>query len=248
MKIHRVIFVLILAWASNVSGQDYLEIYSRGSLAVQLANCVEGEQLLNEALKLKSKGDMKRNYFPHYYLAVCALERDDLEAAKTLGKQAEGSGISFSALAKDYSKFKSKLQAKLKEPKQQKLVLVVVVNTENKVKNLSTEQLQQIFRGEMKTWEDGTPIIPVLAPQGSTENRVFLAAMGNMDEKTLAALYETAKTTPPTMIEKNEWILRYVFSNPGAIAFYPNSSSLQQVKVITVDGKNPTDNGYPITQ
>src|SRR6187549_2297286 len=112
MKIVFVIFIISLGLGQVAFCDDYLDIYSRGSLAVQLGNCTEGEQLLQEALKINPKGDPRRNYYPHYFLAICALQRGELEQAQKLSKQAEGSGISFSSLAKEYSKFKKDLQAR----------------------------------------------------------------------------------------------------------------------------------------
>ena len=246
MKILAPVFVLWLAAGTALEAQDYMERYGRGALAVGLGNCDEGETLLQEAVKINPKDDFRKNYFPHYYLAECALNRNDLELAKKLAKQAEGSGISFSALAKDYSRFKSKLQAKLKEPKQEKMVLAVVVNSENSLKDISLEDLRKIYTGEKKTWDNGSAVVPLMGPEGSAENRAFLSTVCNTDEKGLAGLWTSLKLSPPARIEKNEWILRYVFSNAGAIAFYPGNASLQQVKVIRVDGKEPSDPAYPI--
>lgn len=247
MKIPALVFVILLSVATAVGAQDYMAQYSRGSLAVGIGNCDEGETLLQEAVKLNPKDDFRKNYFPHFYLAVCALNRNDLELAKKLSKQAEGSGISFSPLAKEYSKFKSQLQAKLKEPvKQQKTVLAVVVNSENPLKDISLEDLRKIYTGEMRKWENGSPVVPVMGPEGSAENRAFLSTVCSTDEKGLKTLWTSQKGVPPSMIEKNEWILRFVFSNPGAIAFHPSDASMQQVKVIRVDGKEPTDPEYPL--
>src|SRR5262249_1370168 len=155
--------------------------------------------------------------------------RNDLEAAKKYCKMAEGSGISFSSLAKDYSKFKSQLDQKMKAPQQQKLTLAVVVNTENPIDNITLDDLRKIFKGEKKTWDNGTAAVPVLGPEGSQENSVFLQLVCGSDEKGLNEGWKALKETPPTRIEKNEWILRFVFSNPGAVAFYPAGGAMQQV-------------------
>lgn len=246
MKWLAPIFVLLFACLTPALAQDYMDSYNRGSLAVQLGNCAEGESLLQDALKINPKGDFRKNYFPHYYLAICAVEHNDMEAAKKYSKQAEGSGISFSSLAKDYSKFKSQLQQRLKEPKQEKLVLAVVVNTENSIDNITLEDLRKIYKGEKKTWDNGTTIIPVLGPEGSRENSVFLQLVSGTDEKGLQELWKAQKATPPARIEKNEWILRFVFSNPGAIAFFPATGTMQQVKAIKVDGRQSADPDYSI--
>lgn len=246
MKIPAQGFVILFCAVTAVGAQDYIAQYSRGSLAVGIGNCDEGETLLQEAIKLNPKDDFRKNYFPHFYLAVCALNRNDLELAKKLSKQAEGAGISFSPLAKEYSKFKGQLQAKFKEPKQLRMVLAVVVNSENPLKDISLEDLRKIYTGEKKTWENGSPVVPVMGPEGSTENRTFLSTVCSTDEKGLKTLWTSLKAAPPSMIEKNEWILRFVFTNPGAIAFYPSDASMQQVKVIRVEGKEPTDPAYPV--
>lgn len=248
MKILAVVFVFVFSFSAFIRAADYLDDYNRGSLAIQLGNCDEGEPLIQQALKVNSKGDFRKNYFPQYFLAVCAMSRNDLDAAQKLSKQAEGSGISFSSMAKEYAKFKTQLQARLKEPKSQKLVLAVVVNSENSISDITRQDLCKIYRGERKTWDNGTPIVPVLGPAGSAENRAFLSSICGLDEKALNALWQAQNATPPSMIEKKEWILRFVFSNPGAIAFYPVDGSTQQVKVINVDGKQASDASYPIVE
>ena len=247
MKIVVLVFVLFPLIGGMLGAQDYMDQYNRGSLAVGIGNCDEGEALLQEAIKANSKDDFRKNYFPHYYLAVCAMNRNDLELAQKLSKQAAGSGIAFSSLAKEYSKFKSQLEAKLKAPREQATMLAVVVNTENAVQDITLEDLRKIYTGEKRTWGDGTSIVPVMGPEGSPENRSFLSALGNLDEKGIKAAWETLKLTPPSRIEKNEWVLRYVFSNPGAIAFCPTSGAMQQVKVVRVEGKEPSDPAYPIS-
>lgn len=240
---------ILVVWIFTMPafGVDYMDQYNRGSLAIQLGNCEEGEPLMQEVLKINSKGDFRKNYFPQYYLAVCALNRDEPQEAQKLAKQAEGGGIAFSGLAKEYSKFKTQLQAKLKESKSGKMVLVVIVHPDNAVNDITREKLCRIYKGEEKTWEDGVAIQPALYAASSSENRIFLKSVCAMDEKAIIDLWQNQDKTPPSAIEKTEWILRFVFSNPGAIAFYPAGAAAKQVKVIRVEGKESTDPAYPIS-
>jgi hypothetical protein len=108
------------------------------------------------------------------------------------------------------------------------------------------DDLRKIYTGEKKSWADGSTVIPVLGPEGSEENRAFLTLVCGMDEKALIELWKSKNATPPSRVEQKEWILRFVFTNPGAIAFYP-SASVQQVKAILVDGKESSDSSYPVT-
>lgn len=241
------VFLVWILCAAPAFGVDYLDQYNHGSLAIQLGNCDEGEPLVQEALKINSKGDFRKNYFPQYFLAICAMNRDELVEAQKLGKQAEGSGIAFSGLAKNYSKFKADLQAKLKESKSGKMVLMVAVHSANAITDISKEKLCLIYKGEEKTWEDGAAIQPALYAASSAENRAFLKSVCGIDEKAMMESWQAHNQNPPPRIEKTEWILRFVFSNPGSIAFFPAGSDAKQVKVIRVDGKESSDPGYPIS-
>lgn len=247
-RVNAILTLTFLSFSAFCFSQDYYDYYQKGALAIELGNCNEGDALIREALKLKPKGDMRKDYFPHYYLAICALERNSLEEAQKFAKQAEGSGISFSARARNYATFKKQLQAKLKEPPQPAMELVVLVNSANSIENLSIDELCNIYKGEKRKWNDGADVIPVLLAKGSAENKFFISKVCGITEKDIFEKWENIPggSNMLVVVNNSESALKYLQDHPGAIAFHSRTQQVEQTRAITVDGKKPDQDGYPL--
>jgi tetratricopeptide (TPR) repeat protein len=96
---------------------EWHKAYERGRDRIKSGNCSEGQALMQEALRGNSKADprtptygtMVIEYFPQYYLAICAVEAGRLQEAQRYLKESEGSRIKSSKLAGEYQNLKAKL-------------------------------------------------------------------------------------------------------------------------------------------
>lgn len=122
----RVIFVscLILAFCGSVFSMEWHEAYTKGQKAIDKGKCAEGVPLILQALSAKPKSDLKARpygtftfeYIPYFYLAKCAVESGDYEAAFKYTKAAEAGSVFSSAKASEYEQVKAKFQS-MQKPK-----------------------------------------------------------------------------------------------------------------------------------
>ncbi|MCI0411198.1 hypothetical protein L0222_00180 [bacterium] len=98
-------------------GLEWHKAYERGRDKIKSGDCAQGQPLMLEALRGNPKADprtptygtMVIEYFPQYYLAYCALEAGRIPEAQRYLKEAEGSRITSSKLAKEFDSLKARL-------------------------------------------------------------------------------------------------------------------------------------------
>jgi tetratricopeptide (TPR) repeat protein len=96
---------------------EWNKAYERGRDKIRSGDCAQGRPLMLEALRGNPKADprtptygtMVIEYFPQYYLAVCAVEAGKIQEAQRYLKEAEGSRIGSSKLAKDFDSLKAQV-------------------------------------------------------------------------------------------------------------------------------------------
>ena len=114
----------------------------------------------------------------------------------------------------------------------------VVVNKENKLAALSTDDLQRIFLGKKTLWETGTRIVPAMPEEESPPGAAFLA-------KTLQKSVSQFRTywkrllfsgggTVPKVFRTSGQILDLVARQPGGIGVVEASSLDDRVRVIEI--------------
>lgn len=123
--------------------------------------------------------------------------------------------------------------------------LAVIVNADNPVTELSSDELKRIFTGEVANWSElGGPNLPMevhIVKQGSATRKVFREVILQGED------YEGCTVTTPDAM-----VVSHVARNKGAIgqisfAFIKGKS---EVRPLIVDGQEPTVNNpdYPITR
>ena len=120
--------------------------------------------------------------------------------------------------------------------------MAVVVDKENTVENMPSTQLAKILRAEVKKWPDGREIILVLH-SASTGERTTLERLLKMSDSDLQALIAAHKNSLRTVASDAE-VLDLVESTPGGLGLVDVHSVNGSVKVVKVDGKFPTEEGY----
>src|SRR3989338_3628711 len=85
--------------------------------------------------------------------------------------------------------------------------VVVIVNSNNKVSELSIQDVRMIYKGEKKSWSDGSKISVFLPPWGSGEMQTMVESVFRcQDEPDVKKYYLTAifqqkiTTIPPSLI------------------------------------------------
>ncbi len=120
--------------------------------------------------------------------------------------------------------------------------MAVVVNQDNKVADISSVELANIFRSEMTKWPDGTPIVLILH-RNSSEEMQTLQHINKMSVTELKAHIASHKDAI-RLVDSDDVLLKLVEDTHGAIAMVGVRSINDRVKVVKVDGKLPLEAGY----
>jgi phosphate transport system substrate-binding protein len=121
--------------------------------------------------------------------------------------------------------------------------LAVIVNSQNKINNLSEAQLQDIFSGQIRNWEevggDNQPIIVVLpgSETGAYKNFECFA----MKRKELR--YDL-------MTDKSPMVIEVVKCLPNAVSFIAQGVAIKEkaIKRLKIDNVSPDNPMYPYFQ
>jgi hypothetical protein len=84
-----VIVAIIVVYSPLAFSKEWYEFYEDGKKAIEKGNCAQGEKDVKEAtrkkpgadLKARPYGTMTQEYIPYFYLAKCAVQREDYSAA-----------------------------------------------------------------------------------------------------------------------------------------------------------------------
>jgi ABC-type phosphate transport system substrate-binding protein len=129
------------------------------------------------------------------------------------------------------------------------LELAVIVNKENPIQNLSSEDLAKIFKQEKQYWDQGKKIYFLMQEAGSAEKEIVLRKIFKMDPEALKKFWLTLMfrgeiTSFPKTLSSNAAVKRFVGKSPASIGYIDASDVDDSVKTLRVDGKRPGDPGY----
>lgn len=161
-----------------------------------------------------------------------------------------GSGGGIKAVGSDEAKI-ARVARKLKEKEAPlgltytpfaKIPAVFCVNSSVTVDNLSSKQVTDIYAGVITDWQEvggnSEPIRLVRREDGDSTLDVLQKTFPGFKDITITEKSKTALKTSE-MVE-------IVTSKSGVIAFGPLDVALaKNLKVLKIDGKSPTDDGYP---
>ena len=121
--------------------------------------------------------------------------------------------------------------------------MAIIIHPSSKVKNLTLNQVREVFSGHVKNWKElggeDLPIVLVIPSKstGAHQNfkKLVMGPFELKDDLTASAAF--------TAVIGVEHI-------PGSISFIANSIATQHkaVSVASVDGRSPGDSGYPYHQ
>lgn len=119
---------------------------------------------------------------------------------------------------------------------------VIIVNKNNPITNISSQQLKHIYNGNMKLWDTRHIIVPVIFKESDPLTARFIKTLYGVDIEIWQGLWVQRMLAgiaqPPRQEKDSSSVISFVSSEPGAIGFVTRESLNNSVKVITVDGKS----------
>jgi hypothetical protein len=114
--------------------------------------------------------------------------------------------------------------------------LVVVLNAQSNVEQLSKTQVVNIFLGHSRELPNGVAANPVDLPFGAPEKATFYQLLVNKDLDQIAAYWSrlvfAGSTSPPVQASSVTDALQYVATHRGAIAYMDRRNADGRVKIV----------------
>ena len=128
----------------------------------------------------------------------------------------------------------------------------VIVGANARVSEVSMDVLKRVFALDTRHWEGGDPVAVLLPGSAQPAREVLLQRILHVDEPQLRQLilgkiYRGEITFPPRVPNSDRQAIEFVASAHNLVAIVPAEIvSGAQVRVLTIDGKRPGDEGYPL--
>lgn len=122
--------------------------------------------------------------------------------------------------------------------------VAVIVNQETKIDNLTIEQIQKIFTGEIKNWKevggDDAPIVVVSREEGSGTRGAFTEITGVTVKN--EAGQEIDNTTKDALVQGSTGaVMQTVATTPNTIGYVSMGSLSDTVKAVKVENVTPSE-------
>ena len=129
--------------------------------------------------------------------------------------------------------------------------IAIVVHKDTAVSNLSMSELRNIFLANQQFWSNRARIILLIRAPQSDERDYVLNTIYQMDEAQfrqywIAKMFRAEVPRGPKIVFSTDMTRDLVVAIPGSISFIRADQVSDAVKVVRVDGKLPSDEGYPL--
>lgn len=129
--------------------------------------------------------------------------------------------------------------------------LAIVVHKDTEVDNLSMYELRNIFLANQQFWPNRSRIILLVRAPESDERDFVLDSIYRMDEARfrqywIAKMFRAEVPRGPKIVFSTDMTLDLVVAIPGSISFMRADDVTDEIKLIRIDGKLPSDEGYPL--
>ncbi len=129
--------------------------------------------------------------------------------------------------------------------------IAIVVHKDTDVNDLSMTELRNIFLANQQFWSDRSRIILLVRAPQSDERDFVLDTIYQMDEAQfrqywIAKMFRAEVPRGPKIVFSTDMTLDLVVAIPGSISFIRADQATDAVKIVRVDGKLPSDEGYPL--
>jgi ABC-type phosphate transport system substrate-binding protein len=125
--------------------------------------------------------------------------------------------------------------------------VVIIVNKSNKIDNLTSKMVRQIFSGQTTKWPDGLPVQTMASSPDTPEHTIAISFLFGMTEVQYKKyLQDTGGAAEPHNAGSPQAVVNLVGLLPGAVSFARQSLVTPSVKVLKIDGLSPGSPGYPL--
>ena len=129
--------------------------------------------------------------------------------------------------------------------------VAVVVHTGVPADALTIDQLRQIFLAEQQYWPDKSRIVLLVRAATAYETDLVLNRIYRMDEHQfrqywIAKMFRAEVPSGPKIVLSTNMARELVSAIPGSITFMRADDVGTGMKVLRIDGKLPTEPGYPL--
>lgn len=129
--------------------------------------------------------------------------------------------------------------------------LAIVVHAGVPVSGLSFAELRRIFLGEQQYWPDRSKVTLLVRAPTAYERSLVLDRIYKMDEDRfrqywIGKMFRAEVAAGPKIVYSSEMAINLVSAIRGSITFVPLSAVTPDVKVLRIDGKLPSEPGYPL--
>ncbi len=123
--------------------------------------------------------------------------------------------------------------------------VVVIVNPQNTVSDLSAKELADMYKLDKTTWDSGGKIEVVNLKEADAIRKTFSEAILKKSSSDVERLYLkralSGKGQPPKVLGSSSEVKDFVKSNNNSIGYIDIKDADGSVKVLSVDGKKQID-------
>ena len=129
--------------------------------------------------------------------------------------------------------------------------IAIVVHKDTATDNLSLDELRSIFLADQQFWKNRKRIILLVrAPQSDERdfvlNKIYQMSEAQFRQYWIAKMFRAEVPRGPKIVFSTDMTLELVVAIPGSISFIRADMASYDVKVVRVDGKLPSEPGYPL--
>ena len=129
--------------------------------------------------------------------------------------------------------------------------IAIVVHKDTAVENLTLEDLRSIFLADQQFWQNRKRIILLVrAPQSDERdfvlNKIYQMTEAQFRQYWIGKMFRAEVPRGPKIVFSTDMTLELVTAIPGSISFMRANDVSDDVKIVRVDGKLPSESGYPL--
>ena len=129
--------------------------------------------------------------------------------------------------------------------------LGIVVHPDTDIDNLTLDELRRIFLADRLYWPDNSRIVLLVRAPTAYERTFVLNHIYQMTEEEfrrywVAKMFRAEIASGPRVVFSSNMALGLVTAIPGSISFMLASEIPADAKVVRIDGKLPSEEGYPL--
>jgi len=132
-----------------------------------------------------------------------------------------------------------------------RIVLGVIVARGSSVQDLSLAELKRIFTNEGDSDPSGARYLPFNHPPHTADRVAFDRLVLGMSPDEVSQFWIERKirglSGPPRTVDSLSLLLRLIGRLPGGVSYARPGQLTPEVRAIRVNGKLPSDPGYPLT-